>query len=316
MRQYILTRLVSTVVVLIGVSIVIFVLVRMLPGDVIDVMYAGEAQLTQETRAALRKEYGLDQPLPIQYLHWASRVVQGDLGRSMRTRELVMTELQRRLPLTLELAFLSLVFAVSFAVPLAIISAMKRDSTTDLAARIFGLLGLSLPNFWIATLLLLVGSLWLKWTPPVDWTPFFDNPGKNLAQMVMPTISLGMILMAATMRMLRATLVEVLNEPYITTAYAKGLAANVVLRAHALKNALIPVITIMGVQMGYLLGGVVIIETIFSLPGLGSVTLFAIGNRDYALLQGTVLLFSFLFAITNLIVDLLYGYLDPRIRYE
>lgn len=316
MKQYIATRLVSTVVVLIGVSIVIFTMIRMVPGDIVDVLYGGEAQLTEETRLALRAQYGLDQPLPVQYLNWASHVVQGDLGRSLRTRELVTVELQRRLPVTLELALLSLLFAVTLAIPLAILSAIRRNSAADLAARIFGLLGLSLPNFWIATLLLLVCSLWLKWTPPVDWTPFLANPQKNLSQMLLPTISLGMILIAATMRMLRATLIEVLGEPYITTAYAKGLAPGRVLRGHALKNALIPVITIMGVQMGYLLGGVVIIEQIFSLPGLGSVTLFAVGNRDYALLQGTILLFSFLFAMTNLIVDLAYGYLDPRIRYE
>ncbi len=316
MRQYIATRLVSTAVVLVGVSIVIFLLVRMLPGDVIDVMYGGEAQLTQETRASLRAEYGLDQPLPVQYFAWASRLVQGDLGRSMRTRELVMTELQRRLPLTMELAIFSLVFAVSLAVPLAILSAIRRDTKVDLAARLFGLLGLSLPNFWIATLLLLICSLYLHWSPPVDWVPFFQNPGQNLTQMLLPTISLGMILVAATMRMLRATLVEVLGDQYIVTAQAKGLDPGQVLRRHALKNALIPVITIMGVQMGYLLGGVVIIEQIFSLPGLGSLTLFAVGNRDYALLQGTILLFSLLFTLTNLVVDLLYGYLDPRIRYE
>ena len=316
MRQYIATRLVSTAVVLVGVSIVIFVMVRMLPGDIVDVMYGGEAQLTQEMRAELRKEYGLDQPLPVQYVAWASRVVQGDLGRSMRTRVLVMTELQRRLPLTIELAVLSLLFAVCLAVPLAILSAIKRNSAVDLAARLFGLLGLSLPNFWIATLLLLMCSLYFHWTPPVDWVPLFENPQQNLLQMLLPTISLGMILVAATMRMLRATLVEVLGEPYIVTAQAKGLDPGQVLRRHALKNALIPVITIMGVQMGYLLGGVVIIEQIFSLPGLGSLTLFAVGNRDYALLQGTILLFSLLFTLTNLVVDVLYAYLDPRIRYE
>ncbi|HEX9016378.1 MAG TPA: ABC transporter permease [Chloroflexota bacterium] len=316
MRQYIATRLVSTAVVLFGVSIVIFLLVRMLPGDIIDVMYGGEAALTQETRAALRAEYGLDQPLPVQYIAWASRVAHGDLGRSMRTRELVSTELQRRLPLTLELSFLSLVFAVTLAVPLAILSATRQNTKTDLAARLFGLLGLSLPNFWIATLLLLLTSIYLHWAPPVDWVPLFQDPGQNLTQMLLPTISLGMILVAATMRMLRATLVEVLGEPYVVTARAKGLDPGRVLRRHALKNALIPVITIMGVQMGYLLGGVVIIEQIFSLPGLGSLTLFAVGNRDYALLQGTVLLFSLLFTLTNLIVDVLYGYLDPRIHYE
>ena len=316
MRQYIATRLVSTAVVLVGVSIVIFLLVRLLPGDVIDVMYGGEAQLTPETRTLLRAEYGLDQPLPVQYFAWASRVVQGDLGRSMRTRELVMTDLQRRLPVTLELAIFSLVFAVALAVPLAILSAIRSGGKLDVAARLFGLLGLSLPNFWIATLLLLISSLYFHWSPPVDWVPLLQDPGQNLLQMLLPTISLGMILVAATMRMLRATLVEVMGEPYIVTAQAKGLDPGQVLRRHALKNALIPVITIMGVQMGYLLGGVVIIEQIFSLPGLGSLTLFAVGNRDYALLQGTILLFALLFTLTNLVVDVLYGYLDPRIRYE
>ena len=316
MKRYILNRLLSMLLVLFGVSIIIFTLIRLVPGNIVDILYGGEAQITEQTRQAVMKEYGLDQPMPVQYVDWLSHVVRGDLGRSMRTRELVTAQIERSLPVTAELGIFSLLFAVVVATPLAIVSAVKRDSPFDLGTRLFGLLGLSLPNFWIATLLLLASSIWFRWMPPVDWAPLLKNPGQNLSQMVLPTISLGMILVAANMRMLRSTLVEVLQEQYIITARGKGLSPMQVLNRHALKNALIPVITIMGMQMGNLLGGAVIIEQIFSLPGIGSLTLFAVGNRDYSLLQGTILIFALIYAVINLIVDLTYGVLDPRIRYE
>lgn len=316
MKRYILNRLLSMLLVLFGVSVIIFTLIRLVPGNIVDILYGGEAQITEQTRQAVLKEYGLDQPMPVQYVDWLSHVVRGDLGRSMRTRELVSAQIQRSLPVTAELGIFSLLFAVVIATPLAIVSAVKRDSPLDLATRLFGLLGLSMPNFWIATLLLLVASIWFQWMPSVDWAPLLQDPGRNLSQMVMPTISLGMILVAANMRMLRSTLVEVLQEQYIVTARGKGLSPMQVLNRHALKNALIPVITIMGMQMGNLLGGAVIIEQIFSLPGIGSLTLFAVGNRDYSLLQGTILIFALIYAVINLIVDLTYGVLDPRIRYE
>ncbi len=314
MQQYIAGRLVSTLVVLLGVSIIVFVLIRLVPGDIVDVLYGTEAQASEETRQALRKEYGLDEPIPVQYAKWLTHVARGDLGTSLRSGLPVTTELRRRLPVTLELSVLALTFATVIAAPLSLVSVIKRDGALDLAVRLGGLLGLSLPSFWIATLLLLITSLWIGWGPPTTWTSLFEDPRHNLTQMLLPTISLGMILMAAIMRMMRATLLEVLQEPYITTARAKGLSASSVLRWHALRNTLIPVATILGLQLGYLLGGTVVIEQIFSLPGLGGLMLFAITNRDYALLQGTVLLFSLLFTATNLMVDLLYGYLDPRIR--
>lgn len=316
MKRYILNRLLSMLLVMFGVSIIIFTLIRLVPGNIVDILYGGEAQITEQTRQAVLKEYGLDQPMPVQYVAWLSHVVRGDLGRSMRTRELVSAQIERSLPVTAELGIFSLLFAVVVATPLAIVSAVKRDSPFDLATRLFGLLGLSLPNFWIATLLLLASSIWFQWMPPVGWAPLLQDPGRNLSQMALPTISLGMILVAANMRMLRSTLVEVLQEQYIVTARGKGLSPMQVLNGHALKNALIPVITIMGMQMGNLLGGAVIIEQIFSLPGIGSLTLFAVGNRDYSLLQGTILIFALIYAVINLIVDLTYGVLDPRIRYE
>jgi peptide/nickel transport system permease protein len=314
MKTYLIRRFASMLLGLLGVSIVIFVLVRLVPGDVIDVLYGTESQVSPEVRQQRREEFGLDQPLPVQYLKWLSHVVRGDLGESIRSGRPVTTELLDRLPVTLELTLLSLLAATLLAVPLALISVLKRDTLADLAVRLLGLTGLSLPNFWIATLLLLCCSLWLGWGPPVSWVSFFHDPRQNLLQMLLPVISLSMILMAAIMRMMRATLLEVLHEPYVTTARAKGLAGGTVLRRHALINTLIPVITTLGLQMGYLLGGAVVIEQIFSLPGLGSLTLFAVTNRDYPLLQGSVLLFALLFMATNLIVDLLYGAIDPRIR--
>ena len=314
MKRYVARRLASLAIGMLGVSIIIFILIRLVPGDVVDVLYGADAQVSVQMREQTREKYGLNAPLPIQYATWLSHVARGDLGTSLRSGRPVTTELWSRLPTTVELSVLSLFFATLLALPLALISVLRRDTLVDLVVRLVGLIGLSLPSFWIATLLLLVMSVGFGWGPPLRWTSIFHDPAENLLQMVLPVISLSLILMAAIMRMMRATLLEVMQEQYITTARAKGLKASMVLRRHAVINTMIPVITTMGLQMGYLLGGAVVIEQIFSLPGLGSLTLFAVTNRDYPLLQGSVLLFALLFMVTNLIVDLTYGFVDPRIR--
>lgn len=309
-------RLLSLVIVLLGMSVVIFSVMRLLPGDVIDIMMGMQTTPTEEMRAILEHQYGLDQPLPVQYLRWMSCIVRGDLGLSMRTREPIVKDLLRRkLPVTLELTILSVVLSVIIAVPLGILSAVKTNSVTDFLSRILGMLGLSLPNFWLATMLILITSRFFHWLPAPIFVPFFRNPIQNLQQMLMPTLTLGLLMTANIMRMTRSTMLDVLGQDYVRVARGKGLTERAVVLRHALKNASIPVVTLIGMNVGRLLAGAVIVEQIFALPGLGWFLLNAVYQRDYTTAQAAVLLTCFFFALTNLLVDLLYAYLDPRIRY-
>ncbi|HZO31163.1 MAG TPA: ABC transporter permease [Chloroflexota bacterium] len=313
--QYLARRLALSVLVLFGVSILIFTMVRLLPGDVIDMMIGTEGSMSASQQHTVREQFGLNDAWPVQYVRWMGGILQGNLGKSFRTQQEVLPLIAARLPTTIELAVLSIVVSSVIAIPLGVISALSRNGWTDFVARLLGLIGLSVPNFWLATILILAASFWFRWSPALIYVPPTQDPLTNLQQMLLPTISLAVFLTAIVMRMTRSTVLEVLGEDYVRTAYAKGLHEKAVLIRHVLRNALIPVVTIIGLQAGALLGGVVVIEQLFGLPGLGWMLLNGIYQRDYPVVQGTVLFFALVFALTNLLVDLTYAQLDPRIKY-
>ncbi len=290
-------------------------MIRIIPGDIVDLMIGPELYVGAEYRAELRAKYGLDQPTYVQYANWVGQIVQGNFGMSLRNNEPVLGTIFRRLPLTVELAVLSVVLSALVAVPLGVISAVKRNSATDFVVRLIAMVGLSMPNFWLAAMLLLVTGVVFHWQPGLLLVPPWVDPWSNLQQMAMPVIALSLALMAIVMRMTRSSLLEVLRQEYIQTARAKGLVTSAIMIRHALKNAFIPVVTVLGVQLGALLGGTVVIEVIFGLPGVGRLVIDAISARDYPMLQGTVLFIATIFALVNLLVDVAYAYLDPRIRY-
>ena len=317
MSRYVFRRLGLLVPTLLGISLVVFVLMRLIPGDVVEVMLGTEAQLAPEQRETLYRLFGLDAPLHVQYLRWLGDLLRGDLGVSLRTAEPVTSVIAGRLPITLELAMLAALLSWLLAVPLGVLAAIRQHGVLDAFAHVVGLVGLSVPNFWLATMLLLVTSLYLRWQPAgVEWTSPFRDPITNAQQMLLPVLSLSGALVAVVMRMTRSSMLEVLGQDYIRTARAKGVGEVLILARHASKNAAIPVITVMGVQVGYLLGGAVVVELIFGLPGIGWMILNGIYQRDYPLVQGGVLFVAVVFVLVNLLVDLTYAYLDPRIRYD
>ncbi len=315
MRKYLARRLASLVPVLFGASLLIFLLTRLMPGDVVDVMVAAEPGMTPEQAATLRDLLGFGVPLHVQYLHWLGGILTGDLGHSLWTRRTVAEIVSAGMPITLELSGLSVLVSLAIAVPSGIFSAVRRNGLLDYVVRVVGLFGLAMPHFWFAILLLLLCSKVLGWLPPLFQVGFFDDPLGNLAQMLLPVLTLAWGLNAATSRMLRSTMLETLLNDYVLTARAKGLSERVVVVRHALRNALIPVVTIVGLQIGGLLGGSLVVEQIFGLPGLGWVLVNAIFQRDYPVVQAAVLMLTVTYLVVNLAVDLLYAYIDPRIRY-
>jgi peptide/nickel transport system permease protein len=299
--------------VLFGISLLVFLLVHLIPGDVAQILLGTQA--TDQQLETLRRTFGLDRPLPVQYLDWLSHILRGDFGVSFRTNRPVLPDLVARFGVTLQLTLTSMVIALAVSIPLGAASAVNRGKFTDGLSRIIALLGLSIPNFWLGTLLILFVSLVLHWLPPVGFVSLLDNPWLGIQTLILPSLALGTAVAAFIMRMVRSSLLEVLRQDYIRTAYSKGITERTVLYRHALKNAFIPVLTVIGVQVGYLLGGAVIIESIFSLPGMGRFLLDSISNRDYSIVQGGVLFIALIFCLVNLSVDLVYGWLDPRIRY-
>jgi peptide/nickel transport system permease protein len=295
-------------------SIIIFLMLRLLPGDIVDIIAGADAQTDSASRAKLREAMGLSDSLPRQYWNWITDLLRGDPGTSLRSGRPVSELLWRALPITIEMAVLSMVIAAIVAIPLGVVSAVRRDTGTDYVSRVFGLIGLSLPNFWIATLLLLFTSKTFGWIPPIRYIPITEDPIGNLKQFAMPAFAVAIQLMAIIMRMTRTTMLEVLNQDYVRTARAKGLGQRVVVYRHALRNALIPVITVMGFQLGALMGSSAIIEVVFGLNGVGNTLVQAIFNRDYPLVQAAVLYLAVAFVLINLLVDVLYAYLDPRIK--
>ena len=309
---YLLKRLATLVPMLLGVSVVAFALVRLVPGDTVTAMLG--ARYNEKEAATLRQEYGLDRSEPAQYLIWLGKVARGNLGKSRFTGTPVTEAIGERLPVTLELAGIALLIALGVGVPLGTVSAMFRQRPPDYAANLGGLVGISVPGFWLGTMLVLVFALGLGWLPSGGFTPLSQGLGANLRHMILPGIALGGAVTGVVLRMTRSSMLEVLDRDYVRVARAKGLPWRTVVVKHALRNAFIPVLTIIGIQAGYLLGGSVVIEQVFSLPGIGRLAFQALGNRDYPLFQATVLFIATSFITLNLAVDLLYAWLDPRLR--
>lgn len=316
MTGYLVKRALSLPLTLLGVSVVTFLFLRLIPGDAITARLGTSTALSAEQTARMRALYGLDLPLPLQYWNWLTSVLRGDAGFSVRSGQPVTAEIATRLPVTIELAIAAAVIALLLGVPLGLISALRPQSPWDFTARGFGLIGLALPNFWLGTLAILLFARYLRWMPNTGgYVDLFQDPLGNLKFLIFPSITLGVAMAAVVMRTTRSAMLDVLGADYIRTAHAKGLAAPRVLERHALKNGLIVVVTILGIQVGYLLGGAVVVEEVFSLPGLGRMLLNAINQRDYALVQAGVLVIATLFVAANTLVDVLYGFLDPRIRF-
>ncbi len=313
MWRYIIKRILIAIPVLIGISLIAFFTIRLVPGDTVTAMLG--VNYNQQQAEVLRHKYGLDQPLVVQYLKWVKNVLRGDLGQSFFTNEPVFQSIIARLPVTLELMFMSLLYSIFIAIPLGVIAAVFRNQPLDYGASFLGLLGVSIPNFWLGTLMILFFSLTLGWFPSGGFVSLGDSLLGNLRHMLLPSIALGASVGAVVMRMTRSSMLEVLGKEYIEMARAKGVTQKLLILKHALKNALIPVVTVIGIQMGYLLGGSIVIEKVFSLPGVGQLALQAITNRDYALMQGAILFVATGFVVINLIVDIIYAFLNPQIRY-
>jgi peptide/nickel transport system permease protein len=316
MRTYIARRVVQGLLVLWLVSLLIFSLVRILPGDAVIMQLDQAAAPTPEVLQRARQELGLDRPFLAQYQTWVGSAVHGDLGRSLISRRPVAQELLKRVNLTTHLAVLSVIIALLIALPIGVLSAVRQDTASDYLGRLFAILGLSLPDFWLATVAITFLAIWFQWIPPIGFAPLWEDPVRCLSQLLIPAAIIGARLAAVSMRMTRSSLLEVLRQDYIRTARAKGTRERAVIVRHALKNAFIPVITVIGQQFSVLLGGTVIVEVIFLQPGVGSLMLDAVLLRDYTLIQGAVLFFAAVIVVTNLLVDLSYAWLDPRIRYR
>ena len=316
MGRYVAVRLYSMAITLIGLSVLVFLMLRLVPGTVVEQMIGADAVASPAMVAELKRFFGLDQPWWRQYGSWIAALGHGDLGTSWRTGKPVVTLILERLPVTIELTALAVGFALALGIPAGIVSATRRDRAVDNVTRIGTLLGLSVPVFWQGTMLILFFSIYLRWMPPVMWVDFFADPVRNLTIMALPALCLGTASAANIARTTRACMLDVLRSEYIRTAAAKGLAERLVVLKHGLKNALIPIVTVAGLQIGILLGGTVVVEEVFTLPGIGRLVLWSIYQRDYPLTQSTILFIAVMFMTINLAVDVLYGYLDPRIRYS
>ncbi len=317
MGRYIIRRLLTALPSLVIVTILIAGLVRLQPGDVVMARLSEAGYVEQEDIDRMRADLGLDKSFPQQYVEWALGVLRGDLGESLWSEGTsVLGQLGQRSRLSVQLALMAMFVAVLAAIPLGIISAVRQDSWMDYASRLFSISGLSIPDFFLATMLLYVLSVWVGWLPEFGYTPPWEDPWKNFTALIFPALIVGYRFSAISARMTRSAMLEVLRQDYVRTARAKGLVERVIIFKHALRNALIPVITIMGSQLTFLLGGLVIIETVFSLPGVGRMGVDAILVRDYPSVQGVVLFTALLFIFSNLLVDLSYALIDPRIRYS
>jgi peptide/nickel transport system permease protein len=316
MLTFLLQRLGLALVSLFGVLVLVFLMVRLVPGDVVTNLIGIDGTVSEEQRASLRRLFGLDLPLHTQFGVWFGGLVQGDLGSSLRTNRTVVEDLALRFPVTLQLAVFSLLIALVIAVPLGVAAATNRGKALDTLSSVFALLGIAAPSFWIAILCILFFSLQLRWFPPSGYVLFSEDPIGNLKSMFLPSLALGLSLAAATTRIVRSSLLEVLLLDYTRTARAKGLSERLVVYRHAFRNALIPVVTVIGLQVGNLLGGTVIIEQIFGLPGIGRFALEGINLRDYPVVQGAVLVVAAGFVLVNVLVDVLYALIDPRVRFE
>jgi len=316
MYKYAIRRLLLAVPVLLLSSLIVFGLMRVMPGDALTALMAESGNVGERELQKLRGELGLDRPYHEQYLIWLWQMVRFDPGYSIFTNEPIAVALKKAVPVTVELAVLAMILGLAIAIPMGVLSATRQDTTSDYIGRVVAVSGLSLPDFWLGTLVITFAAIWFRWIPPLGYASLWDSPWTNLQQFLLPAAVLGYRLSAATMRMTRSTVLEVLREDYVRTAWAKGLGGRMVVYKHALKNALIPVVTIVGGQLGTLLAGTVIVETIFALPGMGRLTVEAILFRDYPVVQTNVMLVAGTLVTLNLLVDLTYAWLDPRIHYR
>lgn len=314
MKEYILRRLALLVPTVLGVSIIVFLMMHFIPGDPVALLLGD--YYTEETAAAIRAQYGLDKPLHIQYVIWLGRLFIGDWGQSIIANRPIFEDLMARVPVTLELILLSMAFALLIAVPAGVTAALKPYSWRDYGAMTTALIGVSVPEFFMGILLILFFALFWGILPAVGYVPLSESVWGNLQHMIMPAVTLGLARAALLTRLIRASMMEVIRLDYVTTARAKGVREWAVVLKHALKNALIPTVTVLGLQVGFLIGGAIVVETVFSVPGVGSFGIAAISLRDYPQVQAFVLLFALGFVLTNLIVDILYAFLDPRIKYD
>ena len=312
LARLVATRLLALIPILLGLSLASFALVHVIPGDPALVMMGGEG--TPQAVEELRRQLGLDRPLPVRYWEWLTQIARGDLGTSLYNKTRVSEELLWRMPTTLALVALALTFAVAIGVPAGLLSAAFRNSWIDHAARLLTLVSLSLPSFWLGLMLIILFSLRLDLLPIVGYEPITRGVWKNLPYLILPSASLGTYLAALLTRLTRSSMLEVLNQDYVRTARAKGLRGRVVLMRHALRNALIPIVTVLGINVGILLGGSAVVETVFVLPGVGQLVVRSLYNRDLPVIQGLILYVAVIYVLVNLVVDVLYIYLDPRLR--
>lgn len=316
MRRYIATRLLLMVPTLLGVAILIFILMRVVPGDIVELKYAGVgAYVSQETLDKERAILGLDKPLWQQFLGWMWGVVRLDFGTSMWTGRPITQEIAIRLQLSVQLALMATAVAVLLAIPLGTLAALKQDTWVDYAVRVFSIAGLAMPSFWLGILIILGLLIFFRWLPPMFYTPIWVNPVENLSQLIWPALAVGYRYSAVATRMTRSAVLEVLREDYVRTARAKGLWEKLVITRHAMKNAMLPVLTVIGLEFAFLIGGLVVTEQVFNLNGIGMLFVEAIARRDYTMTQSLILLTAFVFIFVNFFVDILYAWLDPRIRY-
>ena len=319
MRAYIIRRLLLLIPTLFILSVLVFLSVRFIPGDVMDAMVLrlGYFDVSVVDREALAKKLGLDVPVWVQYGRWSRDIfVHGTLGNSLMHEVPVAERILARLPVTLELGLLAIFFGLLIALPVGIYSAIRQDTAADYAGRSIAIIGLAMPNFWLGIMVMIYPGIWWSWSPPMELIPFFEDPLGNLGVFLIPSLILGTAMSASTMRMTRTMMLEVLRQDYIRTAWAKGLGERVVVIRHAIKNTLIPVVTLVGLQLPILVGGAVIMENIFNLPGLGRLMLDALRDRDYPVVQGTNLFFGVAVLAINLLIDLVYAVVDPRVRYD
>ena len=318
MRTYITKRFLLIVPTLLGVATLVFFIMRVIPGDVTLLILGGDqaGRIDPAQITAMRHQLGLDQPLVVQLGTWLWGVLRFDFGTSLWTGQPVIEELLIRLPLSLELALLASMVSVLIAIPLGMLAAVRQDSWVDYVVRVVSIGGLAIPSFWVGILCILLLVIYFGWGPPLEFTPPWVDPWANFQQMVWPVVTVGYRYAAVTTRMTRSTVLEVLREDYIRTAWAKGLRERVVVVRHALKNAMLPVITLIGTEFAFLIGGLVVTETVFTLNGVGRFVVDAVAHRDYPVVQALVFLIAFSFVIVNLLVDLTYAWFDPRIRYR
>jgi peptide/nickel transport system permease protein len=316
-HKYLIKRFLLMLPTLFGVALVTFLLIRVIPGDVVELRYSGDrGAVSQEILDRERARIGLDQPVWKQFLTWISGVIRLDFGTSMWTGAPIWEEIKLRFMLSLQLAIMATIVAVLLAIPLGVLSALKQDTWIDYGVRIFSIAGLAMPSFWLGIVLILLMLVVFKWLPPMVYTPFWTSPVQNLAQLIWPALAVGYRYSAVATRMTRSAMLEVLREDYIRTARAKGLMQKLILSRHALKNAMLPVLTVIALEFAFLIGGLVVTEQVFNLNGIGLLFVQAVAHRDYTLLQALIMLVAGAFIIVNFVMDVTYAWLDPRIRYR